>query len=267
MSDIFVYVIADYGDLHDLAFAEVKQKIYYEFPEQNVSISTFAVPAFDTVATGFALAQTAVNSKLGRRHKFFVNTAPRKDDLSPRVKNAGEGFAYAKLYNGIEICAVNSGFSLSFIKDCALEIRAVNCSAAGSQFRSRDIFPPSFGKIARGDYSELGEDIRESVPDYPQNVVCYTDGYGNMKCSVNPQTLLSLKGRDVTLDINGRQQIARCAEGIFGVADGQFCFSEGSSGWFLPDGSRVQFAEVVQRGGSAAHTFSMPKGGSRISWR
>lgn len=88
-----------------------------------------------------------------------------------------------------------------------------------------------------------------------------------MKCSVNPQTLLSLKGRDVTLDINGRQQIARCAEGIFGVADGQFCFSEGSSGWFLPDGSRVQFAEVVQRGGSAAHTFSMPKGGSRISWR
>lgn len=124
---IIIYVIADYGDLHDLAFAEVKQRLFFEAGDLDVRISTYAVPAFDTVATGFALAQTALNSHLGERHKFYVNTAPRKDNLAPRIENAGEGFAYVKLKNGIEICAVNSGYSLSFVKEAADEIRLINC--------------------------------------------------------------------------------------------------------------------------------------------
>ena len=266
MRDMLVYVIADYGQLHDLAFAEVTQRLHAELKDMDADIKLYAVPAFDTVATGFMLAQTAVNSKLGLRHKFFVNTAPRKDDLSPRVKNAGEGFAYARLHNDVEICAVNSGFSLSFIKASAKEIRAVNCKKDGTQFRSRDIFPPAFGKIVHGDYGDLGDDIRDAVPDHPQNAVCYTDGYGNMKCSVDPAVLEPMKGQDATLSINGHNQNVRCAEGIFGVADGDFCFSEGSSGWTLPDGKRVRFSEVVQRGGSAAKAFGMPAGGMKVSW-
>lgn len=99
MKDLLVYVIADYGDLHDLAFAEVIQKLYTELQNRDAEIQAFSVPAFDTVSTGFVLAQTAINSKLGANHKFYVNTAPRKDDLSPRVKNSGEGLAYAKLFN------------------------------------------------------------------------------------------------------------------------------------------------------------------------
>ena len=83
MKDFLLYVIADYGDLHDLAFAEVTQKLYHELNDLNVETRAYAVPAFDTVATGFALAQTAINSKLGVHHKFYVNTAPRKDDLTP----------------------------------------------------------------------------------------------------------------------------------------------------------------------------------------
>src|SRR5690606_37273122 len=114
MKDLLVYVIADYGDLHDLAFAEVIQRLYTEVDGQECQIRAFAVPAFDTVATGFMLAQTAINSKLGAGHKFYVNTAPRKDDLTPRVHNSGEGLAYVKLANGVEIVAVNSGYSLSF---------------------------------------------------------------------------------------------------------------------------------------------------------
>ena len=267
MKQILISVIADYGDLHDLAFAEVTQKLYYELGDLQASIKAYAVPAFDTVATGFTLAQTAINSKLGAAHKFYVNTAPRKDDLTPRVKNSGEGLAYAWLYNGIELVAVNSGYSLSFIKDAAKEIRIVNCSREGSQFRSRDIFPPAFAKIVKGDYSELGEDIRESVPDYPKNVVCYTDGYGNLKLSVDPQKLEALKGQDITVDIQGHQQLVRAAEGVFGVADGQFCFSKGSSGWALADGTRLHFSEIIKRGGSAAKSFSHPKGGSLVHWR
>ncbi len=267
MKDLLVYVIADYGDLHDLAFAEVTQKLHYELRDLSAEVITFAVPAFDTVATGFALAQTAINSKLGERQKFYVNTAPRKDDLTPRVKNSGEGLAYVKLANGVEIVAVNSGYSLSFVKDAAIEIREIHCDKHGSQFRSRDIFPPAFGKIAHGDYSALGEDIRSAVPDYPKNVVCYTDGYGNMKCSVDPANLKAIDGKDVTLNINGRSFAAKVADGIFGVADGQFCFSKGSSGWELPNGTRAEFSEVVMRGGNAAKAFGKPPGGIPINWR
>lgn len=267
MKNMLVYVIADYGDLHDLAFAEVTQKLHYELRDLNAEVTTFAVPAFDTVATGFSLAQTAINSKLGERHKFYVNTAPRKDDLTPRVKNSGEGLAYVKLSNGVEIVAVNSGYSLSFVKDAAVEIREIHCDKDGSQFRSRDVFPPAFGLIAHGDYSKLGDDIRDAVPDFPKNVVCYTDGYGNMKCSVDPNDLKSINGKHVTLDVNGRHTAARVAEGIFGVADGQFCFSKGSSGWTLPDGRKVEFTEIVQRGGNAAKTFGRPPGGIEVHWR
>lgn len=262
-----IYVIADYGDLHDLAFAEVVQRLHAELGATDASVNTFAVPAFDTYATGFALAQTAINSRLGARQKFFVNTAPRKDDLSPRVKNSGEGFVYAKLQNGVEICAVNSGYSLSFVKDAAVEIREIHCEKHGSQFRSRDIFPAAFARIVKGDHSILGADVRDHVPDFPHDVLCYTDGYGNMKCSVDPQTLDSIKGKNVILDVNGRQQVARVADGIFGVADGEFCMSVGSSGWTLPDGRAVKFTEIVKRGGNAAKVFGKPPGGLPITWR
>ena len=267
MKDLLVYVIADYGDLHDLAFAEVTQKLHYELRDKNADIETFAVPAFDTVATGFALAQTAINSRLGKNHKFYVNTAPRKDDLAPRVKNSGEGLAYARLSNGVEIVAVNSGYSLSFIKDAAEEIREIHCDRDGSQFRSRDVFPPAFGLIAHGDYSKLGDDILDAVPDYPKNAVCYTDGYGNMKCSVDPASLQAMASKHATLTINGRAMAARVAEGIFGVADGEFCFSKGSSGWVLPNGKKVEFSEVVMRGGNAAKAFGKPPGGIEVNWR
>lgn len=267
MNDAIVYVIADYGDLHDLAFAEVIQRLHAELEPARGDINTFAVPAFDTVATGFVLAQTAINSRLGSRQKFFVNTAPRKDDLKARSNNAGERFVYAKLHNGVEICAVNSGYSLSFVKDVAVELRQVHCETQGSQFRSRDIFPAAFARIVKGDHSILGADVRDQVPDMPQDVVCYTDGYGNMKCSVDPAALQEVKGKHVILDINGHQQVVRIADGIFGVSDGEFCMSGGSSGWRLPDGSEVRFTEIVKRGGNAASVFGRPPGGLPLVWR
>ena len=244
MKDFITYVVADYGHLHDLAFAEVTQKLYAELGA-DARLRCYSVPPFDTVATGFVLGQLAINSKLGTQQKFYVNTAPRKDDLLPRVKNSGEGYAYIKLKNGIEMGVVNSGYSISFIKDAAEEIRLINCSREGSQFRSRDIFPPAYAKIATGYYSELGEDIRDAVPDIPQGVVCYTDGYGNMKISISPDDLNANFGKDVVLDINGRKRVAKITDGIFGVADGQLCLAPGSSGWTLPNGKDVRFSEVV----------------------
>lgn len=264
--ETLVFVVADYGNLHDLAFAEVTQKLIAEMNDVPHKIRCYAVPAFDTYATGFVLGQLAINSALGGQQKFYVNTAPRKDDLKPRVRNAGEGFAYIKLHNDVELCVVNSGYSISYIKAAAKEIRAINCSAEGSQFRSRDIFPQSFGKVAHGDFSELGEDIKDLVPDIPDGVVCYTDGYGNMKTSIKPETLTELMGRDIVLHINGRTRVAKITEGIFGVSDGQLCLAPGSSGWTLPDGTPRGFAEVVLRGGSAAKEFGRPPGGIEVKW-
>lgn len=270
MATKLVSVIADYGDLHDLAFGEVTQRLYAELLPMDVVIKSYAVPAFDTMATGFALAQMAANSRLGDSHKFFVNTAPRKDDLKPRVKSAGEGLSYFKLPNGVEGCVVNSGYSLSFLRDIADEIRSVDCSAEGSQFRSRDVFPQAFAQIVKGDLSILGDDIRAQVPDIPDSQVCYTDGYGNLKLSLSAKELDEYKGRELLITINDCQYAAKVTDGIFGVADGDLCLAPGSSGWPRAknsDDETFRFAEIVVRGGSAAELFNRPPGGAQVSWQ
>lgn len=267
----YVRVIGDYGDLGDMAFSEVCDRLDAQLDgiaDADFRLRLTSVPAFDTVATGFVLAQLAVNSPLGAKHLFYVNTAPRKDKTDARQNNEGEGLVYARLQNGVQIVAVNSGHSLTLIKPFATEIRRLDVSNAGSQFRSRDIFPIAMGAVARGDSAVLAEDYMDAVPDeFPENAVVYTDGYGNLKTSVKPETMASLKGKRVTVEVNGREQVALVGTGIFDVADGEYCFAKGSSGWALPDGKRVEFSEVIKRGGNAAKSFGTPPGGIKVNWR
>lgn len=263
---LFVHIIADYGSIDDMAFAEVRQALRYEFRDKITHMEASSVPAFDTVATGFKLAQLAINHRMGDRQFFYVNTAPRKDDLKARGNNAGEGLAYAKLKNGVQIVAVNSGYSLSFIKEHAAMIRAINCSAEGSQFRSRDVFPQAFGLILHGDYSQLGADIMNDIPDAPENVICYTDGYGNLKTSMDATLLETHNGKKIGVTINGVTQQVLVGQGIFSVPDGDMVLSAGSSGWSHTDGTKFQAVECVLRGGSAAAKFNLPKGGDKIEW-
>ncbi|MCB1556367.1 MAG: hypothetical protein KDJ15_03545, partial [Alphaproteobacteria bacterium] len=155
-----IYLIADYGPTSDLAFAEVTQRLFHELAGMPAQIKEYSVPAFDTIATGFVLAQTALNSLLGSRHIFYVNTAPRKDKKEARINNEGEGLVYARLTNGCEIIAVNSGYSLSFIKPAAAEIRTIRVSNEGTQFRSRDNYPEALGALVQGRLeSLLGDDV------------------------------------------------------------------------------------------------------------
>ena len=268
----YVRVIADYGPVGDLAFAEVTDRLRAEMLGagcKDFDIDLTSVPAFDTYATGFALAQLAVNSPLGNKQIFYVNTAPRKDKKSARINNEGEGLVYARLKNGVEIVAVNSGYSLTLIKPFAAEIRAINVSKDGSQFRSRDVFPRAINAILKGDRSILGADVSASVPDdFPKNRVVYTDGYGNMKCSVDPAEIDRLKGTRVYLHIDNADQVpVEVGAGIFDVADGEYCFAKGSSGWTTPQGLSVAFAEVVKRGGNASASFGRPRGGAKVEWR
>ena len=265
-----VYVIGDYND--HLAFNEVNMRIEGNLFGRNINIFNQNVPAFDTMSTGFCLAQLAMNVPTDiegytENVKFFVNTAPRKDDPKIRVKCAGEGLVYFKLHNGVEGVAVNSGYSLAFVKAGATEIREIKADKDGSQFRSRDVFPKAFAEIVKGNYDILGEDIRENIPDVPENVVVWTDGYGNLKTSINPSLIAEATEKHVKMNINQRHIFGKVGSGIFGVEDGEFCVSVGSSGWTLPDGKDIRFTEVVLRGGNAARSVDSPHAGKKIDWK
>jgi hypothetical protein len=258
-----VTVIADYGPLSDMAFAEVTQNIYNRLSEFESHVKEYSVPPFDTVATGFFLAELAINSELGDKHFFFVNTAPRHDDQKPREDAAGEKLVYMELHNGVQILAVNSGHSLSFVKEAAKKIRVVNVENEGSQFRSRDFYPKVLGEIARGDMSRI-TNRKPKIADIPENTVALVDGYGNIKTTIDPKTLGKHLGKYMTIEINDKKHFVKAGKSIFDVPDGLPCIAKGSSGWTLPNGLRREFAEVVIRSGNAYKAFDRPKGGQKI---
>lgn len=259
-----VTVIADYGPLSDMAFAEVTQSIYNQLSGHDPRVKEYSVPPFDTMATGFFLAEAAINSHLGENHIFFVNTAPRHDDKSPRETAAGEKLVYMKLHNGVQIVAVNSGYSLSFVKEAAKETRVVNVENEGSQFRSRDFYPKVIGEIVRGDKSRLTKK-NPNIPDIPEDAVALVDGYGNIKTTIDPKKLKKHIGKYMIVEINGAKHFVKAGKSIFDVPDGLPCIAKGSSGWTLPSGLRREFAEVVVRSGNAYLGFKKPKGGDKIT--
>jgi hypothetical protein len=287
MTELQIMTIGDYGR-GELAFKEVRDSIWAACKKHNINIEDYdeyAVPAFSTVSTAFALAQLSLTTKLPETKKFFVNTAPRGDDNKARINNAGEGFVYGKLFNGAEFCAVNSGYSLSFVKDAAVDIRVINVSREGSQFRSRDNFPPAFAQVMSGDHSILGQSVLDTIPDLPKDIIVHidgygdSDGYGNLKVFMDNDELDELKGKDVLIEMIGniefpddaknarRLHTATVTGRIFDVASGEMAFAKnGSSGWNLPNGNRQSFAEIVVRSGDAYDTFRRPKIGTKLRW-
>ena len=110
--------ICDYprGDLADI---EVRLAVRNELPGWD--IESVSVPSFRTIAAGFAIAQVAGSSLAlnsdPENFLIYANCAPRKDNEDKRKNNEGEGLVYAELKSGVRIVAVNSGYSLSFLKD------------------------------------------------------------------------------------------------------------------------------------------------------
>lgn len=258
-----VSIIADYGPLSDMAFAEVTQNIYKQLEGLPLRENEYSVPPFDTVQTGFMLAQTAINSELGDKHFFFVNTAPRHDDAAPRANSAGEKLVFMELHNGVRIIAVNSGYSLSFVKEAAKRTQVVEISNEGSQFRSRDFYPKALGAVVRGDESIL-LDKEPVIADMPEDVVGFVDGYGNLKCTIDPARIEQYMGQFVGIEMNGCKHFVKVGQSIFDVPDGYLCMACGSSGWPLPGGGHRGFVEIVRRSGSAFEDFGKPRGGTQI---
>jgi hypothetical protein len=153
---MLVHIIADYGE-GDLAFSEVIQRIKIHLPDVEPVLTP--VPPFATLAAGFCIAQLGLN-EAPPGTIIYHNVAPRADEEGPRTSNAGERLSYARLPTGVRVIGVNAGYALSFIRDEAEKLRWAATPAAGSQFRSRDLFPQAAAAIALGRPQALAEDIQ-----------------------------------------------------------------------------------------------------------
>jgi hypothetical protein len=221
------------------------------------------VPPFSTLAAGFCIAQLGLNAAPPGT-LIYHNVAPRQDDEAARPGNAGERLAYARLPTGVRVIGVNSGYSLSFIKDVAEKFRWAASPAEGSQFRSRDVFPQAAAAIALGLPSALGEEIDpRALSPPPSSVIAYIDGYGNLKTTIAYDPKKVRPGQCIRLRVNEREQKATVSDGAFGVGHGELAFAPGSSGWPLQSGT-VRWVEIFLRGGSAWELFKQPPVGSSI---
>ncbi len=267
-------IVADYGGktgFFDLAFAEVKNKIATIMQQNDLDhsvMSCLSVNAFNTIETGFIIAQLGLNSTL-KNHIIYHNTAPRKDNKEKRKANDGEGLAMTLLPNGVLIVGVFAGYTFSFLKNIAPVYR-LNCENIGSQFRSRDTFPQAMIAIAKEVYIDGLKDLSQSkhclglissIPDIHDNTILYIDGYGNIKTSL-PASILN-EQRAIKIIINETaHNIYVSKDGIFGTEDGNMVVAKGSSGWLSVENTR--FLEISLRGGNACEAFNYPKPGDKI---
>ncbi|MDX2244025.1 MAG: hypothetical protein NW224_25390 [Leptolyngbyaceae cyanobacterium bins.302] len=253
---MFISLIADYGT-GDPAFAEVTQRLLMAIPDAQ--IHELSVPPFSTLATGFWIAQLGLNPGSTER-LIYHNCAPRQDDPEARQDNEGEGLTYALLPNGVKVVGVNAGFTISFIKHHAKELHTIKVSRGGSQFRSRDVFPPAAAAIARGDFSLVGDAIDPNqIPDPPGDRVAWIDGYGNIKTTIPAHTVKLEPQSKIVIRIGDVVSDAIYSDGSFKVAEGTLAFSPGSSGWDGTDGQPIRWMELFLRGGNAWERFGRPK--------
>ncbi len=251
-----VHLVADYGE-DDPAFSEVVHRL--KSRDRSIQVQKTSMPRFSTIATGFWINQLAVNNPEISDAAVYANTAPRKHDEEAQKQNSGEELVYADIEGGLPVIAVNSGYSLSFIKKNVKELRKVDVPSEGSQFRSRDYFPEAVADILNDEKDSVGEKISlENIPERPKNRVAFIDGYGNIKTSIRHSEVDMREGSPVHVEIDGVSKKIFYESGTFSVPEGEISFAPGSSGGSDP------FMEIFYRGGSAAEKFGKPDTGQKI---
>jgi S-adenosylmethionine hydrolase len=160
---------------------------------------------------------------------------------------------------------VNAGHALSFVRDVTEELRWAAVPAAGSQFRSRDLFPQSAAAIALGQADALADELdRTQIPDVPPDLIAYVDGYGNLKTTIKGGDSRANPGSRVRVRIGGVEQEAIASDGSFAVEHGQLAFAPGSSGWDDGQGDQIRWMELFLRGGNAWEAFNRPSIGGQV---
>lgn len=255
---MLVQVVADYG-LADLANAEVRQRLALHVPGADVVYTP--VGPFDTLAAGFCVAQLALGD--GARDRIvYHNVAPRQDDDNPRPGNEGERLL-AGWVRGALVVGVDAGYTFSFLRQELDDLIAVAIPDSGSQFRSRDVFPPLLPRLLARDPDVVAAAVApDTLAPAPEGVVAYVDGYGNLKTTwADPPVTV---GGEVQVRIGGVTGTAIAGEGTFDVPAGQLAFAPGSSGWTRREGPDLRWWELLIRGGSAYNYFDQPPTGTQV---
>ena len=181
----------------------------------------------------------------------------------PARATRGERLAYALLSNGVRVVGVNAGHTFSFVRDAAEDLRWARVPAAGSQFRSRDLFPEAAADIALGRPGALGEEMESAaIPGILENRLAYVDG--NLKTTIEGGTASIESGAAVRGRVGNEELTATASNGSFGVEEGELAFAPGSSGWRGSSGAETVWMEFFLRGGSAWERFGCPPLGSEI---
>ncbi|RME58036.1 MAG: hypothetical protein D6780_07450 [Candidatus Dadabacteria bacterium] len=262
-SNTMIHLIVDYAQ-GDLAISEVMDALYRELGLVNRQVTS--VSDFNTVETGFVVGQLALAPKSDNLNVIlYVNCAPRRDRGSARKDNEGEELVYGVIKsNNRKIVAVNSGYSLSFVREELKELWRLNVQRGGSQFRSRDIFPPVVAAAAREEIKNLLKeplDPKKHIPEVPEGVIGYIDSFGNIKTTYRQSSPLiqGLKAGDlVEATIGSVTRTAVVATGSFNARKGELVFAPGSSGY------NDRFWELFQRDGSARKEFRDPRAGDKV---
>jgi hypothetical protein len=262
-------IIADYND--DTSANEVISHLKQNDPHSLFQQPRFVtVPPFNTIATSFSIYQFALHNQ----HKnliIFSNTAPRGKNPSknegqaavPWIGNEKQFLAFSHIPTGnaafpyIPVFFVQSSYNASLIKNHMNGFWKVNVPNVGTQFRSRDIYIKAVADYIYGKpIANEKIDIR-LVPDFPNDRVCFIDGYGNIKTTKRMQEWPSdLTDHDkIYVTINGITHLAYNRLTQTGVREqDKFYIQTGSSG--SPDNP---FIEIILLMGSAADAFKLPR--------
>lgn len=261
---ILLHVICDYA-ANGMEFGEISTRLQYHLSDPHgVRIHPTSVPSLDTMSIGFVTAQYAFAPHEGKMF-IYGNAAPRRSDSKATKNNEDNGIRYARLDNGVEIVNVYSEFAFGFVKDHIVEYRKIDCPVGGSQFRSRDFFPERVAKLINGDRSILLDEIdTNEIPEIPNNLIAWTDGFGNMKTTMRRSDLDSLGltvGQKVQVILNGVSMLGVVATGGFSVDRGVLAVNAGSSGY---ENSFVELFLRVHhmKEKTAAVRFDYPEGGT-----
>jgi hypothetical protein len=100
------------------------------------------------------------------------------------------------------------------------------------------------------------------VSHVPPAVVAYTDGYGNLKTTLDERP--AANGERVLVRVGEASATAIVSDGTFSVAEGELALAPGSSGWPRRDGGQRRFLELFLRGGSAAARLGHPASGTPV---
>jgi len=191
------------------------------------------------------------------------NVAPRRDEPSPRPGNEGEVLCAGRTAAGVVVVGPNSGHSWSFVRDELEALCVLDAPAGGSQFRSRDVLPGALARLVAGHpHVVRGRVPRDAVPDVPERVVAYVDGYGNLKTTITQPPAPT--GSRVLVRVGAHAATAIVSDGAFAVAEGELALAPGSSGWPCRRGGRTRFFELFLRGASAAQRFGHPATGTPV---